>query len=67
MSRPAGLCVDAIGRIYVADWGNERVRVLSPEGQLLATLRGDSETPTWADEYFLANPEEGALRLESEP
>ena len=65
MSRPAGLCVDAIGRIYVADWGNERVRVLSPEGQLLATLRGDSETPTWADEYFLANPEEGALRLES--
>lgn len=64
--RPAGLCVDDQGRIYVADWGNERVRVLSPEGSLLATLRGDSETPSWADEYFLANPEEGALRLESD-
>ena len=66
ISRPAGLCVDNEGRIYVADWGNERVRVLSPEGELLATLRGDSKTPSWADEYFLANPEEGALRLQSD-
>ena len=66
ISRPAGLCVDKEGLIYVADWGNERVRVLSPEGRLLATLRGDSETPSWADEYFLANPEEGTLRLESD-
>ena len=66
ISRPAGLCVDEDGLVYVADWGNERVRVLSPEGHLLATLRGDSRTPSWADEYFLANPEEGALRLESD-
>ena len=63
---PAGLCVDAEGIIYVADWGNERVRVLSPTGELLATLRGESETPSWANEYFEANPEEGALRLESD-
>ena len=62
---PAGLCVDASGIMYVADWGNERVRVLSPAGQLLATLRGESETPTWANEYFEANPEEGALRLDA--
>ena len=64
--RPAGLCVDAEGIIYVADWGNERVRVLSPDGELLATLRGESETPTWANEYFQANPEEGTLRLEAD-
>ena len=64
--RPAGLCVDAEGTIYVADWGNERVRVLSPDGELLATLRGESETPSWANEYFQANPEEGALRLEAD-
>ena len=64
--RPAGLCVDAEGIIYVADWGNERVRVLSPDGELLATLRGDSQTPTWANEYFQANPEEAALRLEAD-
>ena len=63
---PAGLCVDREGIIYVADWGNERVRLLSPSGELLATLRGESETPSWANEYFEANPEEGALRLESD-
>ena len=50
----------------MADWGSERVRLLSPDGELLATLRGESETPTWASEYFQANPEEGALRLESD-
>ena len=66
ISHPAGLCVGGHGNIYVADWGNERVRVLSSDGALLATLRGESQTPTWANEYFLANPEEGALRLESD-
>ena len=66
IKHPAGLCVDADGMIYVADWGNERVRVLSPNGDLLATLRGESKTPSWANEYFLANPEEGALRLEAD-
>ncbi len=66
ISHPAGLCVGGHGNVYVADWGNERVRVLSAEGDVLATLRGESETPTWADEYFLANPEEGALRLEAD-
>ncbi len=64
--RPAGLAVDTEGNIYVADWGNERVRVLTPEGELLATLRGESVTPQWANDYFLANPEEGALRLEAD-
>ena len=66
INHPAGLCIDAEGIIYVADWGNERVRVMSPDGVLLATLRGESKTPTWANEYFLANPEEGALRLEAD-
>ena len=33
---------------------------------MLATLRGDSVTPQWANDYFLANPEEGALRLEAD-
>ena len=66
ISRPAGLSVDPEGNIFIADWGNERVRVLSPGGELIATLRGDSETPTWADDYFLANPEEGDLRLQSD-
>ena len=42
------------------------MRVLDREGNHLATLRGDSETPPWAEDYFLANPEEGALRLEAD-
>ena len=66
IKNPAGLCVDAGGTIYVADWGNERVRALSPSGEILATLRGESETPSWANEYFEANPEEGTLRLEAD-
>ena len=66
IKQPAGLCVDREGTVYVADWGNERVRVLSSAGELLATLRGESVTPSWANEYFEANPEEGALRLESD-
>ena len=65
LSRPAGVSVDADGIIYVADWGNERVRVLSPHGETLATLRGESQTPEWANDYFQANPEEAALRLEA--
>ncbi len=66
INRPAGVAVGGHGNIYVADWGNERVRVLSSEGELLTTLRGDSQTPSWANEYFLANPEEGSLRMESD-
>ena len=63
-NRPSGLAVDGEGDIYVCDWGNERVQVLSPAGETLASFRGDSITSTWSRDYFLANPEEGAARLE---
>ena len=29
--RPMGICLDAAGNIYVADWGNKRVQVLGPD------------------------------------
>ena len=61
-NRPAGLSVDAEGNVYVADWANERVQVLSQRGDLLAEFRGDSVDSTWTQDYFLANPEEGAAR-----
>ena len=61
-NRPAGLSVDDEGNIYVADWANERVQVISPQGDLLTEFRGDSVESTWAQDYFLANPEEGAAR-----
>ena len=63
LNRPAGLSVDPEGNIYVADWGNERVQVLSPQGEPLAEFLGDSVDSPWAQDYFLANPEEGAARL----
>ena len=64
--RPAGLSVDAEGNIYVADWGNERVQVLSQQGEVLAKFRGDATNSVWAQEYFVANPEEGAARLKAD-
>ena len=60
--RPAGLSVDSEGNIYVADWGNERVQVLNQQGEFLAKFRGEATESTWAQEYFVANPEEGAAR-----
>jgi DNA-binding beta-propeller fold protein YncE len=63
--RPSGVAVDDEGILYVADWGNERVQVLSPEGELLAKFRGDSVPSRWADDYFAANPDEGAARREA--
>ncbi len=61
-NRPAGIAVDENGNMYVADWGNERVQVLNRQGEVLDVLRGDSVDSTWAEDYFLANPAEGAAR-----
>lgn len=66
LKHPAGVAVGADGGVFVADWGNERVRVFNAAGELTATLRGDSIDPLWADDYFAANPDEGALRKESD-
>ena len=54
--------MDDDGLLYVADWGNERVLALTPEGEIAAVIRGDSEDSSWAADYFAANPEEGAAR-----
>lgn len=62
LKHPAGVVVGGDGGVFVADWGNERVRVFNAAGELTATLRGDSIDPLWADDYFAANPDEGALR-----
>ena len=39
-NRPSGVAVDSDGYIYVTDWGNERLQVLTPNGALYATERG---------------------------
>ena len=64
--RPSSVCVDCADRIYVADWGNERVKVLSPNGELIQELRGQATLSKWAEEFYIANPDEKILRDRSE-
>ena len=40
-NRPTGVCVDKDGDIYVADWLNNRVQVLTPEGRFITEFVGD--------------------------
>jgi hypothetical protein len=58
--------VDAEGNIYVADWGNERVQVLSPDGGFLAKFRGESGLSKWGESYFTANQDELKARQEAD-
>lgn len=34
LSRPTGLAVDSQGNLYIADTGNNRIRVVTPDGQI---------------------------------
>jgi uncharacterized protein (TIGR03437 family) len=38
---PAGLCVDSAGNLYIADSGNNRIRQLTPDGNLKTILGPD--------------------------
>jgi len=39
---PLGIAVDMTGNVYVADWGNHRIRKVSPAGAV-TTLAGDGQ------------------------
>jgi hypothetical protein len=40
LNSPAAVAVDAAGNIYIADWGNNRVRIVTPDGAI-NTIAGD--------------------------
>jgi len=58
--------VDRDGNIYVADWGNERVQILAPDGTLRSRLRGKAAVSKWGASYFIANPDELAERQKAD-
>ena len=41
-NRPSGVCVDNDGDIYVADWLNNRVQVLTADGRFITEITGDA-------------------------
>ena len=56
-NRPAGVCVDADGDIYVADWLNNRVQVLTPEGRFISEFTGDAGLSKWGVDKIRSNPD----------
>ncbi|MEO0073499.1 MAG: FlgD immunoglobulin-like domain containing protein [candidate division WOR-3 bacterium] len=46
LAAPRDVAVDSRGRVYVTDTGNDRIRVYSPEGVLLASWEGELEQPS---------------------
>ena len=53
-NRPAGVCVDNDGDIYVADWLNNRVQVLTPDGRFITEFTGDAGLSKWGLEQIKA-------------
>ena len=43
LNRPLGLAVDATGNVFVADWGNHRIRVIDPATGRIETFAGSGE------------------------
>ncbi|MEP7367360.1 MAG: hypothetical protein ABI972_29220 [Acidobacteriota bacterium] len=42
LNQPAGVSVDAAGNVYIADTGNNRIRMVTPEGQM-RTIAGTGQ------------------------
>src|SRR5439155_22168436 len=43
LNLPQGLALDTVGRLYIADLGNDRVRRVDPDGTI-ATVAGDGRS-----------------------
>ena len=41
LNRPAGLCFDSEGRLYIADWGNNRIRRVDLSTGVISTIGGN--------------------------
>lgn len=48
LNRPSGVAVDAAGNLYIADTGNNRIRMVYPNG-IIGTLAGNGNTAFFGD------------------
>jgi len=58
--------IDNFGRMFICDWGNERIRVLKADGQFLQMTLGQSGLSPWAANFLNINVEEGQARERSD-
>ena len=56
-NRPTGVCVDQDGDIYIADWLNNRVQVLTPEGRFITEFTGDGDLSNMGISKLRSNPD----------
>ena len=56
-NRPTGVAVDKDGDIFVADWLNNRVQVLTPEGRFITEFTGDAGLSKWGVGKIESNPD----------
>jgi sugar lactone lactonase YvrE len=48
LDKPLGLALDDFGSLYIADWGNHRVRCVTPDGGI-STVAGTGRSGSTAD------------------
>ena len=54
------------GYVYVADWGNESVKIYNPDGDFIQKMRGEATLSKWAKDFLDANPDENNERIKSD-
>jgi len=59
---PRALSLAGVPVASVADWGNERVQILRPDGTHLPTLLGEATLSKWAREFIEASPDVATKR-----
>jgi hypothetical protein len=58
--------IDDFGRMFICDWGNERIQVLNADGEFLQMTLGQSDLSPWPANFLNINVEEGQARERSD-
>lgn len=60
------MVIDDFGRMFICDWGNERIQVLNADGEFLQMTLGQSDLSPWPANFLNINVEEGQARERSD-